>query len=118
VVRIKCRTFEKIKTKTNKMELNTVTLKLERYHELLSYETKVNEPRAHTVFLRSIYGRSEIVQTDDEVVKLIAEELSKSIDEVSKKDAEIKKVTSQLENKSIGIKSFFRNVKLLFKDNL
>lgn len=101
------------------MESNTVTLKLERYHELLSYETKANEPRAHTVFIQTSWGSYKEIQTDDKAVKLLAEELSQSIDKVSKKDVEIKKLTSQLENELIKIKekNFFKHIKLFFKDN-
>ena len=102
------------------MESNTVTLKLERYHELLSCETKVNEPRAHTVYIQNSWGIYKEVETDDDAVKLLAEELSKSINNVSKKDVEIEKLTSQLEKELRKVKerNFFRYIKMFFSDKV
>lgn len=51
-------------------------------HELLSRETKVNEHRAHTVFIQKSWFTSEIVETDDEAVKLLSEKLKNSLNEI------------------------------------
>lgn len=78
------------------MKPSTVTLTLEKYHELLSCETKVNEPRAHTVYIQKSWFTSEIVETDDEAVKLLSEKLKNSLNELLKKDSEIEKLKTEL----------------------
>ena len=102
------------------MESITVTLTLERYHELLSYETKRNEPRAHTVYIQTSWGNYKEVETDDKAVKLLTEQLNESLDKVSKKDAELEKITSQLEKelRKVKEKNFFRYIKLFFSDKV
>ena len=102
------------------MESNTVTLTLGRYHKLLSYETKVNEPRSHTVYIQTSWGNYKEIETDDKAVKLLSEQLNENLDKVLKKDAEIKKLTLLLEKelKKVKEKNFFRYVKLFFSDKV
>ena len=100
------------------MKPNTVILTLERYHELLSRETKVNEPRAHTVYIQKSWFNSEIVETDDEAVKLLSEKLKNSLDKLLKKDSEIEKLKTDLEKElnKVKEKNFFKHIKLFFSD--
>ena len=57
------------------MELNTVFISLDRLKELEVAEQKLNEPRSKTVLINSGCGFSRIVQTDEECVEKLANDL-------------------------------------------
>lgn len=57
---------------------NTVTISVEKYDELKEIERKSKEPRKHTVVVfesHGLLGYKNMVSTDKESVKVLAEEL-------------------------------------------
>ena len=60
----------------NKMsEKNTVTISTERYDELKGMERLVQSPRSKSIIIERNYGYTYRVETDDEVVAKLAEDL-------------------------------------------
>ena len=57
------------------MELNTVFISLERLKELELAEQKLKEPRSKTVLINRGCGFSYIVETDEECVEKLANDL-------------------------------------------
>jgi hypothetical protein len=92
------------------MESNTVVLKLERYHELLSFEKKLGYEKNHTIYVKKDFYGSEQVCTDDESVKLLAEELKESLE----KQAILYREIDQLKKLKPKEKNFFKCMKLFF----
>lgn len=99
------------------MESNTVTLKLERYHELLSFEVEQNEKRKHTLYIRnsSFGGVWREIDTDEDAVAKITEDLKESLDICSKLKTEIKELKEKKEPIIIKEKNFFKYMKLFFE---
>ena len=61
------------------MEINTVVISLDRLKELEAAEALVNKPKANlTIIKKGFHGHSYKVETDDECVNIIAEDLAES----------------------------------------
>lgn len=100
--------------------MNTVTLHLTRYHELLSYEERSIEPKQHTIVIKGDFFCGNIrVESDEESVKFLAEEL-KTTTELLILETEISN-TLETENETLKKElakymcdSFFSYIKLFF----
>lgn len=60
------------------MEVNTVTISLERFKQLEKAEIKLEEPRSKTIIIKEYFGYPLRVETDSDSVALLAVKLKKS----------------------------------------
>ena len=71
------------------MEQNTVILSLEKYDMLKSFQAQLKEPKRKTIIIHRDFGYNYEVQTDDEAVEKLAQDLKKA-------KSELKKINNQL----------------------
>ena len=95
---------------------NTVTLSLKRYHELLKFELKMSKKESdvpkhkHTYYFKNNLWNTEVIITDDEATKEIAEDLKKTIALLNEANERIQKLESQTKERN-----FFKYILLYFK---
>jgi hypothetical protein len=71
------------------MEANTVTITIDRYEEFKTAEKKLAEPRSKTIITTHGWVGLKIIETDDECVENLANELKLSNERVKALEANL-----------------------------
>jgi hypothetical protein len=77
------------------MEENTVLLSLKKYDELVEAYSKVDEPKKHTVVIKNSMFEAYEAKTDDEGVKLLADDLKQTKLELAEAKKELEKLPKE-----------------------
>ncbi len=74
----------------------TVTVPLDEYNSLIKIQAMSELPRKHTVRIHHSFYFSDIIETDDEITKRLAEELK----DITKKNENLKAVLDSVKKMS------------------